>query len=133
MTERGKIRNRDQAQQIRDFSGLKWGKITPTDIDAFFEINNELFIIIEIKFKGKSMPYGQKWALERLVDALQKDKNAILIIAKHNERPNVDIDAAKCEVIKYRFKKEWIIVRKQWELKEFCDWFIEGMLGYLPK
>ena len=47
--ERGKIRNRDQAQQIRDFSGMCFrGTITPTDIDGYFEINNELFVFMEI-------------------------------------------------------------------------------------
>ncbi len=133
MTERGKIRNREQAKQLRDFSGLKWGTITPTDIDGFFEINNEVFIFIEIKFKGISMPYGQRLALERLIDILQKDKNAVLIMAKHNDKPNVDLDAAKCKVIKYRFRKNWMEVNKEWELKDFCDWFIESVLGYLPK
>lgn len=130
---RGKIRNREQAQQIRDFSGLKWGTITPTDIDGFFEINNEVFVFIEIKFEGRSMPYGQKLALQRLVDILQEDKNAILIVARHDEKPENDIDTAECQVVRYRFKKKWIEIKKQEKLKDFCDRFIKNKLGYLPK
>lgn len=128
MAQRGKIRNREQAQQIRDFSGLRWGTITPTDIDGFFEINNELFVFIEIKFKGKNLPYGQKLALERLIDILQKDKKAILIIAKHNENPEDDINAAACEVVQYRFRGKWVIPTRRFKLKEFCDSFIEMQL-----
>ena len=33
--DRGKIRNRECAGQLKDFSGLRFGKITPTDIDGF--------------------------------------------------------------------------------------------------
>jgi len=130
--DRGIIRNREQAQQIRDFSGLRWGTITPTDIDGFFEINKELFVFIEIKFEGREMPYGQRLGLERVVDLLQKEKHAILIIAKHNEKIGVDIDAANCEVVRYRFREQWVIPKNPVRLKEFCDWFIESCLGYLP-
>lgn len=130
---RGKIKNREQSSQIRDYSGLRWGTITPTDIDGFFEINNELFVFIEIKFEGRPMPFGQKLGLERLVDALQKDKKAILIVARHDSPPEADIDAASREVVSYRFQGRWVRLEAgAWKLKEFCDWFIESQLGWLP-
>ena len=47
MAERGVIRNRQFAQQLRDFSGLRFGKITPTDIDGFMDFGDRLFVVLE--------------------------------------------------------------------------------------
>jgi len=44
MIERGVIRNKQYARQIRDFSGIAVRNITPTDIDGFFEMKNEVFV-----------------------------------------------------------------------------------------
>ena len=38
---RGVIQNRDRKKQIIDFSGLKYGKITPTDIDGLIEYKDK--------------------------------------------------------------------------------------------
>lgn len=122
--ERGKIRNRAQAQQIRDFRGLKWGTITPTDIDAFFEIDNKLFVLIELKYKKAKLPYGQKLAIERIIDALQKTVEAIAIICWHEIPPSSDINAAECYVTEYRYRKRWIIPKLEMSLKDCCDKFI---------
>jgi len=40
---RGKIEHRDRARQIRDFSNLRYGNITPTDIDGLIEYQNKCF------------------------------------------------------------------------------------------
>jgi len=127
--DRGKIRNREQAQQIRDFSGLRWGTITPTDIDGYFEMNNELFVFVEIKFAGRELPYGQKLALERLVDIIPKDKKAILIVAGHNENTCTDIDAANCQVMRYRYAANWYLPKEEKTLKQFLDTFIDKTRG----
>ena len=123
--DRGKIRNREQAQQIRDFSGLRWGTITPTDIDGFFEIQNIIFIFIEIKYKDAKLPFGQRLALERLIDIISKEKKAILILARHENEPKEDIDAANCEVTQYYFRQTWHNEKLKRKLKDFCDWFIK--------
>ena len=41
--ERGKIENQDYAKQLFNFQGLRWDKITPTDIDGSLDFNGELF------------------------------------------------------------------------------------------
>ena len=122
--DRGKIRNRSQAQQIRDFSGLRWGNITPTDMDAFIEYQNKAYILIEIKFGNSDIYGGQQLAFERLVNDL-KGKPTILILARHDDPPETDIDAANCKVVKYYFRKIWHKEILNRTLKEFCDWFIE--------
>ena len=67
------IRNRDYMRQIKDFSGLRFGKISPTDIDGFLDFGNSLFIFVEMKHGDTRIPYGQKLALTRLCDAVANE------------------------------------------------------------
>lgn len=122
--ERGKIRNRKIAKQLRDFSGLRWGNITPTDIDGFFEIANKIFIFIEVKYKTARMPQGQRTAFERLVDVVNEKKKAILVIGTHSVDSDSDIDVSKCIVKEYRLDKKWIKPKIEATIKEIIDWFI---------
>lgn len=66
--ERGKIENRNRARQIIDFSGLQYGKITPTDIDGLIEYHDKAILLLEFKYADAEMPRGQKVALERMCD-----------------------------------------------------------------
>lgn len=108
MSERGVIRNRAAASQLRDFSGLRYGRITPTDIDAYMEFGGRLFIFIEGKFGGASLPRGQMLALERLVDAmhLPPQRYAALIVAQH-ETQGTDVDIASAGVRAWRWGGKW--------------------------
>ena len=65
---RGVIQNRERARQIIDFSGLRYGNITPTDIDGCIEYQDKGVAFIEIKHRDSPMPKGQELALTRLVD-----------------------------------------------------------------
>ena len=103
--ERGVIKNRKFASQIRDFSGLRFGNITPTDIDGLIEYKNMAFIFIELKYKDAVLPLGQRLALERLCDGLIK--SSLLIVASHDKGPDEDIDVAKSIVSEIRFKRQW--------------------------
>lgn len=108
MSVRGRIRNRKLASQIRDFSGLRFNTITPTDIDGFLEFSDKIFIFIETKYKNTPIVYGQKLALTRLVDICWKgNKFALLIIASHETEEGEDIDYANCQVREIRFEGKW--------------------------
>jgi len=120
MTERGKIRNREHAKQLKDFSGLKFGKITPTDIDGFLDFGNTLFIIIEVKHGNTNLPYGQNLAFERLCDNLQNSgKHTYLLVATHNTED--DIDVAKCKLVKYRHNKKWELPKRNITIRKVID------------
>ena len=101
---RGIIQNRKYAKQINNFSGLRVKNITPTDIDGFIDFGNKKFVFIEMKYRGAKLPYGQRLALERLIDSCNKD--AVLIIAQHDTESG-DIDVANSIVREYRYKKKW--------------------------
>lgn len=108
MAERGEIRNRAYAAQIRDFRGLRFGKITPTDIDGFLDFGDRLFVFVESKFGGSVMPYGQRLALQRLCDSchVPPRRHAIVLIAAHMS--DTDIDFANANVTEYRWFGKWI-------------------------
>lgn len=108
MNERGQIKYRERAGQLRDFSGLLFGKITPTDIDGLIEYHNKAYVIIETKVDGAKVPYGQRLALERLCDDLQATgKPTMLLIATHNTPCQLDIDVSLAIVDSMRYKKKW--------------------------
>lgn len=106
---RGKIQNRERARQIIDFSGIRYGNITPTDIDGFFEKAGRAFVFYEYKLVGNDMPYGQKIALERIVDAISTaNKEAVLFVCRHcNDDPRDDIEASKAVVEKIYWHGDW--------------------------
>lgn len=92
---RGKIHNRERGRQIIDYSGVRYGRITPTDIDGFFEQHNDAFVFYEMKYGDAMLPQGQLKALVRLVNACwNAGMKAALIIGQHDvANPDDDIRA----------------------------------------
>lgn len=126
MSERGAIRNREFAQKIRDFRGLRFGAITPTDIDAFCDFKNRLFVFIESKFGDSSPPYGQMLALERLCDACCADgRVAVVLLLKHQAKEGEDIDFAALPVTRYRLAGKWLYPKEPINCKQAIDKLLE--------
>jgi hypothetical protein len=124
MVERGVIRNRALAQKIRDFSGLRYGKITPSDIDAAMEFNGRLFIFIEGKRTGAPLPFGQRLMFERITDAIDCPPVRVCttVIVDHDDVDGVDVDYAAATVRAYRWKGNWQRPMGQRRtLREFVD------------
>ncbi len=103
--KRGRIRDRDRAAQIRDFTGIRLGNITPTDVDGLIEYRDKLFILFELKFQDNELPGGQRLALERLVNAINKP--AIVFIGRHMQNIGDDISAAEATVTEYFWRGKW--------------------------
>ena len=108
MHERGIIQNREFKQQIADFSGLRFDKITPTDLDAFMDFNNKLFVFVEAKYGGAPLPYGQRLAIERLCDACHTPpvRYAVAFLTSHENKG--DIDFARTVITQYRWGGKWV-------------------------
>ena len=64
------IRNRKKVRQVIDFTGVQNGNMHPSDIDAVLEFDNEVLILIEVKYKFKKIPTGQRLLLERLCKSI---------------------------------------------------------------
>lgn len=123
MAERGEIKNRERASQIRDFTGLRYrNKITPTDVDGLIEFGNRAYVVIELKYGESPMKYGQRLALERTVDDwASAGKPSICIVAQHDTRPSEDIDVANCKVVGFRWNGGWHETRSGRNVKEVVD------------
>lgn len=120
---RGETTNKARAMQGRDFTGLRFGNITPTDIDGLIEYKGICYIFLEAKVTGAEMSFGQKLALERLCDDLQKSKPTILILCTHNTPVDKEIDFSKAIAERYRYKGQWLNYGKT--TKELVTKFIE--------
>jgi hypothetical protein len=129
---RGKIIHRDMAKQLRNFDGLRWGNITPTDIDCFIEYKNLGYIIVEAKhivLDKVLIKRGQELAYTRMQDDLEKvGKKCLLIICEHNTPLNVDVEFAKCKVMKYRLNNEWKTPIGNIDVLSMCNFFINEYL-----
>ena len=102
------IRNEDFMRQIKDFSGMRFGRISPTDIDCFLDFWNKLFILVELKHGEAELPLGQKLALERLCDACESDtRSSCLIIARHDCGKDESIDVSQAVVSDIRWERKW--------------------------
>jgi hypothetical protein len=122
MTARGSIRNRDFAQQLRDFTGLCFGKISPTDIDAFMDFGGEVFIFIEAKHGNAPLRHGQRLALERLCDACQKaGVESIVLVASHDT--DGDVSYATLPVTLIRLHGKWRPPTKPMTVRQAIDEF----------
>lgn len=109
VVERGKIQHRARRQQIADMSGLRFNKITPTDLDGFIDFDNRLFIFMEGKFIGTPVLFGQELSIDRLCDASHNPPHryAFAIIADHCHPVTEDIDFAHMTVRTIRQNGKW--------------------------
>ena len=124
MVERGQIVNRIKSTQVIDYAGLRYGQITPTDVDGLIEYKDKAFVFIEYKSGKAELPYGQKLALERLIDSLNKP--AILIHASHEHPETQDIDGANAIVENIYYKGKWY-QRGFVTVKSVIDSFLENI------
>ena len=131
-SSRGKIQYRDRARQLIDFSGLKYGRITPTDIDGFLEYKGKAFVFYEYKLADVEMPYGQSLALTRMVDVLSTaEKEAVLFLCRHNEtNPNKDIVGSNAIVERVYWHGKWYPGGHH-TVKQQTDKYIEWINGVI--
>ena len=124
---RGKIQNRQYAKQLVDFSGVRYGNITPTDIDGLIEYKDKCFVIYEFKHKNAELPYGQRLALERLANAVSKSgKEVVVFICSHDsDSASSDIYAADTRVVETFYDGKWQHRNGTKTAKESTDSFFE--------
>lgn len=124
-SERGKIQNRERARQIIDFSGIRYGNITPTDVDGLIEYHDKGIAFLEYKYGDTELPFGQRLALTRIADNIQKagENSTVLVCEHYVEDCNQDIQAEKAIVRELYFAGRWYHDGKR-EVKDVLDGFI---------
>lgn len=103
------IKNSNLVRQTIDFSGVQNKNMHPSDIDAVLEFDDQVLILMEIKFKGSPIPTGQKLMLQRIADAWHVGvKKAIVLKIEHNFMVhNKDIPLDKCFVTAFYYNGAW--------------------------
>lgn len=127
---RSRINNPKRAKQLIDFKGLEVdGYIYPTDIDGLIEYKDSEYILFEIKHGSAEVPFGQRLALQRMVDDFTKiGKQAVAFVCEHNVHDTDKIVvAAWCKVreIYYGNEKEWRKPYGEITVREAVDMFQE--------
>jgi len=115
------------------FSGLRWGTITPTDIDGVIDYYGIASVFYEFKYAAAELQRGQELCLERLVDdAIHARKKAVAILARHDVyNATTDVRAKDCLVDRaYIGEKQsangkgiWIPDGKGRTIQQFTDDF----------
>jgi len=103
---RGAIRDAKKIARLRDFTGLRFGKITPTDVDGLLEFRGKCYVLMEAKHGSAPLPDGQRIAYERLADDLMVAGKPMLVLHLIEMGPE-PIDYAKCLVVRARVGGEW--------------------------
>tara|TARA_R110000824_G_C15188304_1_gene674474 strand:- start:1010 stop:1408 length:399 start_codon:yes stop_codon:yes gene_type:complete len=112
------IRNSNQTKQGIDFTGIEYGKIHPTDIDAVLEFDNEALILMEVKKKGNKIPTGQRLVLERIANSWHTNKSVVLYVTHSFKNDNKDIPLSECNVDRVYINKEWKSLNKTISLSD---------------
>ena len=123
---RGVIIYRERAKQLRDFSGIRYENITPTDLDFAIEYHDGKRILGELKYGDTVIPKGQRWLMERFVnDFVKAGKRSIAFVGKHFVSDcSQDIIVAEAIVDEVYYNGCWTKSESNCTVKALCDWFI---------
>lgn len=125
--QRGKIKYPERRLQIIDWSGIRYRKITCSDIDGGFDIHGDVFVFTDIKMETALFENGERYFYEALIDNLNKP--AIVIIARHNIiDTKKEIPAHNCwvEMAYVGKNKGWQKPKDYIELKDAIDEFLKS-------
>jgi hypothetical protein len=118
------IRHRKTALTLNNFVNLQFGKVYPTDIDAFMEFSNKIFILIEGKQQGVELKGGQRYALERLCDKCDDEHSKSLLIVCENRYSNNEVDLGQSIVREYRSNRIWYNTQFEMTVRTMVDKFL---------
>jgi len=128
--EPGRIYHPVRARQLNSFTGLKFGTITPTDLDGLIDYHNERFAFLELKLRDAPVSDAQATAIIRVVDAIEvAKKRAAFFVAEHCEDdPTVDVPADRCLIRAIYTHQMWHQPPAEMTLRAGLDRF----LGFGP-
>ena len=125
----GEIKWRERMTQAKDFSNLKLGGFTPTDVDFAYDVRGDVFIFGELKAKGAPLPVGQRRLLMGLLMlCLEAGKKCVVLVAEHDTAANENIDVGNLYVTQSDHTQDGAIVSGHFvgkKVAESCNLFLD--------
>ena len=105
----GKIRYPARSSQLIDFSGIRYGNATPSNVDGLLELDGKLFVILEYKHRSaQEIPRGQRLMIERLTDQLGSGIcYSVAVVGVHDSPVGAEIDGANAMASEVRWRGKW--------------------------
>lgn len=123
---RGAIRDWDRATQIKDFTGLQYGKVTPTDIDGSMDFGGRIFILLEAKHRDAPLPGGQRLHLEYQCRSHALAQHpALALVLTHDVSSDEPIPFAVLPVVEFFYRGQWRTPVGAITCREAIDQFLE--------
>jgi hypothetical protein len=105
------------------FTGLVYERgISPTDIDGLLDFGGKLFILWELKYLDAELPDGQRIALARICDTLQRGgAEAWVLVGRHSVPALEPAETGTATLSEYRVDGEWKAAQRQISLRDAID------------
>lgn len=115
------IRNRKKVRQVIDFTGVQNGRMHPSDIDAVLEFNNDVLILMEVKYRRRPIPTGQRLLLERIVDSWHTDRSCALKVEHDFTDDDENIPLHTCLVTGFYNRRHWVYYKDPVPLVDYLN------------
>ena len=115
------IRNRKKVRQVIDFTGVQNGRMHPSDIDAVLEFNNDVLILMEVKYRRRPIPTGQRLLLERIVDSWHTDRSCALKVEHEFTNDDENIPLHTCLVTGFYNRRHWVYYKDPVPLVDYLN------------
>ena len=109
--KRGQIFDQSRYSQKFDFSNLRFGKSTPSDLDFVRDIRGQARVPGEFKSGSTQLPFGQLLSFERLLKSCHESHISTLgFVARHDSHPDEIVFADECLVSEF-----WLNPHDGWQ------------------
>lgn len=122
-TPKGVVLYPQRQKQPVWFTGLVYERgISPTDIDGVLDFGGKLFIVFELKYLDADLPQGQRIALERICDGLQRGGSESWVLVGWHVVPSEEpAEAGDATLSEYRVNGEWMAAQRHISLRDAID------------
>jgi hypothetical protein len=116
------INNPDGVKQKFDFTGLRVGTGSATDIDASADYHGQVFFFFDAKYGNTPLSEGQRKHYEALCNRIQG--MSIAMVLEHNVPPPAFITLIDCKVRSFYWGGKWQTPKRETRPQEIIDWMI---------
>lgn len=111
------------------FDGLQLdSNVTPMDLDGLIEYHDRKIMLFEVKLGKTPVPYGEKTALERMVNNFYKaGKDAIAVVAEHqvfDTKEDVIVKDCLVRELYYGKEKYWRAPKRMMTVEMLTNSFL---------